>query len=587
MSISQPTAPEREAGPSSAASNGRPHSTWASTSSRRARRPEKGTGPGRWTTLLAGPTLAFALLQWMSSWGRLYPNVDTLAYLQSGESLLAGDGFARLGRPELHFPPAVPVGLASLADLLGSELAALRAWNVAWNLVVAVLVVALAHRFWGDRRRTVIAAWLAATAPGAAMIVKSGGASEAPATAGLLLALVLVHPLLTRNNPARAWPLVGGAALACGFAYLCRPETLLGSLIIGAAVVGSARYGADPAKRLGLAVRRGALFGLALVAVMAPYMSYLHTHTGSWSPTAKAQDVSMEAWRAVADDDRLARDRVLYAIAPDGVSLGGPTTPLLQLARDHPDEWLGIVGANVRRTSGILLVPGDQGWQVIPAPLLAAAVAMLVAERRRPGRLLLATVAAAPLLTSLVFFSLPRYLYPLGVLAMVPAAGALDWVWRRWGRRAGQAAVGAAVVMSLATGMTALNRAVPWSAQPLDAVAAAQWASQHLPTDARVMTRSYLVQHYVQREVVALPSASSDETLAFARRMGVTHLVLDDTLVERRRPELVSWLESDDPEGLRLVKRVDEHWGRGTVWALDPPPPPSDLPPLALGYVSD
>ena len=43
------------------------------------------------------------------------PTTDETAYLGSGMSLVAGDGFERGGEPELHFPPVVPVllGLAS------------------------------------------------------------------------------------------------------------------------------------------------------------------------------------------------------------------------------------------------------------------------------------------------------------------------------------------------------------------------------------------------------------------------------------------------------------------------------------------
>ena len=52
-------------------------------------------------------------------------------------------------------------------------------------------------------------------------------------------------------------------------------------------------------------------------------------------PTAKTQDVSIEAWRAVAENKRGDRDAVLYAIAPDGTRLNSYTRPLEELARDY------------------------------------------------------------------------------------------------------------------------------------------------------------------------------------------------------------------------------------------------------------
>ena len=103
------------------------------------------------------------------------------------------------------------------------------------------------------------------------------------------------------------------------------------------------------------------------------------------------------------------------------------------------------------------------------------------------------------------------------------------------------------------------------------------------------MTRSFHVQGYAQRDVVALPSGSYPEVLAFARRMGVDYLVADESTIRYRRPELYDTLMRSEgaPVGLALVHEFTQAGKTVKVYALDPPAPPTDQAPLPLGYVSD
>ncbi len=88
--------------------------------------------------------------------------------------------------------------------------------------------------------------------------------------------------------PRRMLACVGGAGLLVGLAYLTRPE--------GLAVALAARRGGDRRRLAGRTGRRAAraalVFCVALLLCVAPYVGYLHAHTGEWQLTAKSQDAS-------------------------------------------------------------------------------------------------------------------------------------------------------------------------------------------------------------------------------------------------------------------------------------------------------
>ncbi len=182
------------------------------------------------------------------------PSIDGVAYLEAGRNLVSGDGFVRAGHPELHFPPVVPTVLGLLASAT-DDLTAVRILDLVGGLALVAAIVAVAHRIGRDDRTTVLAAWLAPTAPGLLVLTKSGGGgSEAPATA-LVLAAALVamgpraHPTGSDGRPPAPGTAAGGRWLArgvgvgalVGVAYLTRPEALLPGLVVGLALVLSAR----------------------------------------------------------------------------------------------------------------------------------------------------------------------------------------------------------------------------------------------------------------------------------------------------------------------------------------------------------
>lgn len=513
------------------------------------------------------------------------PTSDETAYIASGTSLVDGHGFERDGRPELHFPPLVPVVLGLAAKVFGdAHTGAVWVAVAAGTASIAPLAL-LARRLAGDLAGTVTA-WIAALAPGLATLPATRGTgSETEYVLLVVAALWLVVAASDRDGSARLARLAGAGALA-GLAYLTRPEGLFIGLAIGAAVVVPGlllwRRRTPGAGRA--VVTAGAAFGLPLLVCVVPYVAYLHANTGSWSFTAKSQDVSLEAWHAVARGDRHARDQVLYALDESGYRFADERSSLTSLAREDPGGYLGIVGTN----AGELAV-NITGVTLLPLPVWALAVYGAWRHRgRSPTAVaLLVAAAALPLLTALAFFVQPRY------LVVVPAVGA---VLAGVGivhlpRRARAAVIGLALVLCAAMSVQAFrgDDAGWWHPdEHTDQRLAGEWIADHTDPDERIMTRSLVVAHYGERHAVPIPYDDLDTILDFARHYGVRYLVVDSAHVERLRPQLVPLLTTDDDvDGLRLVHELRAEGRTSRVFALDPAPPPTDERGPTLGFMGD
>ena len=282
---------------------------------------------------------------------------DASAYLRSGQSLWAGQGFRREGHPELHFPPLYPTVLGGLDRLLGDPKRAMVAATLVASTAVLLLVASLARRLGGDRAG-VAAVCIAALATGLTDVpVTSGSGNEVVFVLIVLAAIRLGILAHDRQGRARQLAAVGaGAMLGC--AYLTRPEGLLYSAVVAAILLAPivVRAARDRRSRVLAVVSMTA----GLLVFMIPYASFLHTNTGEWELTAKTNDVSIDAWRAVAAHDRRARDAEIYALADDGVSFENRPASLTALVRDDLDGYREIVETNLGRLTKEVAVPVER-----------------------------------------------------------------------------------------------------------------------------------------------------------------------------------------------------------------------------------
>ena len=505
------------------------------------------------------------------------PSVDETAYLRSGLSLAAGDGYERDGHAELHFPPLAPALLGATSHLVDDPHTG-TVWLtiVAGTVLVGVLTL-LAHRLAG-RDAAVATAWVAALAPGLATTPAARGAgSEAEYTLLVVGAVYLVVAAARREGTARL-ARVGGAGLLVGLAYLTRPEGLFVALPLGAAVVVVAARG----RRWRAGLVAVAVFALPLLVCVAPYASFLHTHTGRWELTAKTQDASIEAWHAVARSDRRARDEVLYALDDSGLHIEAERTPLTGLARDDPAGYAGILRTNV-----LALGKNVSGWWLLPLPVWALAVAGAWRSRDRRGIVLLAVVASVPVASALAFFVQPRYLIVTAAVATVLAGIAVPSL----PRRARGPTMAVMVVLLAGSSLGAFYGAggLGHPADHLDQRRAGEWIAAHTDAEDRVMTRSMVAAYYAERPTMAIPYADYDEIMTYARHYGAHYLVVDWYTAARLRPQLADLQHDDHPPGLRLVHEETAEGRTTRIFALDPvpPPPPRGEEAPALGFMGD
>jgi hypothetical protein len=549
---------------------------------------------------LRWPFLATFLVELLLVLGDRIPSVDSMSYFETGRNFVNGRGYTRNGAPEMHFPPIAPVSFGLLEKVFGNQMYALRTWELFWTLAAVGILTAVAWFISREDDVVVATAWIAVTVPGVvALSIRAGSGSELPVVVMLLasglLTLLAVDRTSDRSTAKRLGLLVGAGALV-GLAYLTRPEALMPGAVIGLAVVLFAlrEPGKTWGQRFALLVRNGAAFGFAALLFVAPYVNYTHANSGSWSLTSKTKDASIDAWRAVAQDDRLERDQILYSIQPDGVSLGPETVSLTAIAREHPRNWLTIAWINTTTIFGDYIGrPWETGptWELIPLFLTVPAIWQMWRTRRHGSTLLFVGLGAAPLATCFLFFALPRYLMmTTAVLIPFGAWGLVTWTNRLalGRRRLAWWVMGGLMVLSL---IVASWNLLPYSntAERTEQRTAGQWIAENTPKDARVMTRSFHVQGYSERDTVAMPSAEYRAMLEFARRMGVSYIVADENTIRRRRPEVYDILmrETGAPAGLKLVHQFTERGTRVKIYKLDPPAPPTLQPPLPLGYVSD
>ncbi len=507
-------------------------------------------------------------------------STDETAYQRSGESLVQGEGFERDGEPELHFPPLMPMMLGLTGRVFADPHTGTVVLTVVSGTALIVPLALLGRRVAGPWAG-VSTAWVAALAPGLATMPQiRGTGSEAEYTLFVVAALWFVVAAADRQGRARHQR-IAAAGLLVGLAYLTRPEGLFMALPLGVAVIaialrerGQRRPARDVAQLAGV-------FVAPIILCVVPYAAYLHNHTGQWQLTAKTQDASIEAWHAVARSDREERNEILYALDESGLRFSAEYSSLPTLAREDPSGYLAIIGTNAENLYETAL---DRTLLSLPVWLVAA----LGAWRHRRSKVvaLILGVGALPVATSLAFFVQQRYLLVTIALATVLVGIAVASVAPRLRHALAISVVSLVAVQAV---LTFRGDVAGWwhPVEQTEQRRAGEWIAAHTDADDRIMTRSMIVSFYAERPTVAIPHASLDEIVRFARHYGAQFLVADWYTVERLIPALELLRDNDELAGLRLVHEVSAEGRTARIFALEPAPPPSTEPPPALGFTGD
>ncbi len=492
----------------------------------------------RWAIGIAITLLALAL-RWPWAMQSRTVRWDEPDMLILARHLLRGDGYQVFGVPELTWPPLAPA-LAAVSLALGVPIdKALGVWHMIAGAIICGLLYGLSREVTEDERIAVIAGLLAAFSPLLAVWPLYWGSM----TESIFLALLMAgFWAMWRWFHGGGWEAASAAGLAFGTSYLARPEAL-------------GWWGVFLLVALGMAFwrRRGwrslALYVLATLLVVAPYVGYLYQHTGRLMLSGKlgitlALSVQITELGGQGNDFAAALDstgKEIMWLSPERFDIG-----VLDIVRSDPIGTLRRIRRNVRRLWTILFDP-------VLGPVLVGLIALGLWSRPWDRRRWIGEgfwVATLLPLAMFPFFHVqPRFLVPLMPVALVWAARGTVYL-ARW---ADDTFRGLLTARSRQTEwliiLVALLLVGQWWGQVLAArtgqaslapshQAAGLWLAEHTDPGDPVVSRNSEVGLYADRPLVAFPDASWEEVLAYIRARKARYLVVDDWEITRLRPQL-------------------------------------------------
>lgn len=484
---------------------------------------------GRWLALAV--TLLNLLATSYIAAVRLEPFADLATYYQEAQLIAQGKGFTqpikinvRTAATDAPYPTSdrfvYPIIVAAAIKLFGDSLAVANVVAAVSMALTALPLYALGQKLF-DARAALLAVVLFALNP-FYHVIGIQGWTDLTATLlyyGCLLAIAVYY--LAPSAHGALW---SGVLLA--LAALTREESIL--LALPLAVVWWWR-GRDA--RHGMLFAAGPLVGFALRA------TYLQQTFGNAFYTERPY-FFLPRWGLWYYLGTFTPSEYLDYVGGIGGAVSIRCYNLLRFVIDHfSDGWWYYTGIGM-----------------MPLTMLLGIVPALRLPLTPDQRALLKLFAGLITLQVLGGLGYPGYIdngqavrhgsFASPFILLVASAGLLAW-WVR--SRVGKLLVGAVVANYVLFAVVYLGVWGSTLTQPPyrgPIVLASDWARDHLPADAVLMTRRAAETHYFSgRTVVVTPSAPFAEMLAFARAHHVTHFVIGD--VERNgTPNLLQGIKT-------------------------------------------
>lgn len=487
---------------------------------------------------------------------------DEPIYLWLGRSFWTGLGFTSpAGHPELHHAPLYPLLSGALFALTGRAELASDVWYVLLGPLLALPVYFLARRLSVEgpgQGGALFAAGLVGVFPGLTSAVLYWGTMSEPLFLLLIYTAVAAAAWALDRDRAAAYALPG---LALGLAYLARPEgfvwiaSLAAFWLLAWALRGTLRRSRN---LLHLGVFVGA-FALAA----APYVLFLHRHSGKWMLTGKVS-ITWEIGEAVEKGDDVLYDRVTSTLDPATgdtrwASSGQGGRGLLTRLREEPAVVLGRLGRNGLHIARSSLTSPIFSLALL-LPVLWAVSALPWTRQRIEGYALLAA-AALPVAAFLTFHVQQRFFAP-AFPALLIAAATAGWELARRKGLLFRILLAFLLLGYLGWGhRQVIERGLAGSEFAHEA--SGRWLGRNTASNARILSRDLAISVYAGRGYVTSPRAPWPELLAYARQHGATHLVVDDHEIRTLRPYLGFLVDAPPPEVQLLASSRDRH---GTTW---------------------
>ncbi len=484
-----------------------------------------------------------------------------------GYNLLSGNGYTYSGYPELHFPPLHPIIAGLFCLLTGDFEMASNFENALFGGLLLFSVFAIARRIYGLQTAWLATVLLAIFPPLTVNVLYWGSMSEPPYLVLLFGGLALLLAALEDDRLG----MFAAAGAFLGLAYLTREEAIaFFGMFSVFALVWLWKGMKSRTSRMWYAL---GLFALPFVLLAAPYIWYLHVHTGQWMISGKLNIT----WKAGGDDDRgKSPDHLYHGLDSSGEEINW-------LSRER---FQGSVLQNVLTNPGGLVHRVIQHgyslkenffarinfWWVLSPLVVVGLFKQPWSRLRLRYEAFLITIIIVLMLVFLPLGFLVYYFAPAyPVFLMWTAKGALElggWLqdtvelWRgqslpnRHLKAAlGWLPAGMAALLLILTIPVAADRLI--HATYFGDKEAGLWLKAHTPADAKVMATDLAVALYADRRWVPSPNTDWIRFMKYARVRGANYLVVRDFRLETNRPELASVLHNGTPE-LELLYSFEE-----------------------------
>ena len=517
---------------------------------------------------------------------------DEPAYLMLGYNLMNGSGYSTTGiYPETHHPPLYPI-ISAIFHLLVRDFE--QASNLAYALFGGLLllpVFVVAQRVYGSQTAWLVAILLAIFPPLSISVLYWGGMTE-PLFLFLLYGGFAASLVGFEDNRAGMFT-AGGVLL--GLAYLTRSEAIV---YFGLILLFGLIWIRNRPPFSGFLSRYAfAGFLLSFVLVAAPFIWYLHSHTGQWTLSGKVNG-TVQSFDALLAGDWAAFDRENWGLDSSGkvVNWDSPDRFKGSLLREvvlaDPARFLHRVMVNCYRLKEQLFAKQVFWFGLVPLVFLAFFKEPWDRKRFIHEGFLI-TIILVLLLVFLPFGVMVRYFAPaFPVLLMWTARGTywvgtwmLDTLELIRGTPVSSKFLKAILVwMPGALVVLFLLMMAPKVAQGhLDGLSvgdkkAGLWLREHSAADAAIMSRDIAVSLYAGRRHVPSPNSDWPHVLQYARSYGANYLVASRRELTGLRPQLSFILGIGAPE-LELVFSFEESRDRTLVFRILP----SSKSPLTAG----
>lgn len=517
-----------------------------------------------WPWIAVGvAVLAGLALRWQYFTREEVIGTDGAWYATLGYNLLHGRGYTDItGATSTFYPPLYPISVGLVSLIVPNLELAGRLAALAPNLALIPLTYLLARQAF-DRRVAFVAALLTALLPA---LAQNGVLVLSESLYTLCLCGATLAGIATlRRSANRRWLWSGLTGAGLALAALTRTEGYPYAAIWTALLIAAywPRRRGDW-RRCGSVV---ATFAALYLLVLAPYLLFLHAHTGHWDLSGKvATNV------VIAYDGMPAEEDNYFSLSADGATMGGYAADRDSLLAELEQSPVGFV-KHYRQAllDELNLLPQT----ISPLLFLLAPIGLIFVRWPRDRRA--ARLAVLAMLTQLallpLFFLDQRFLLPMTPALLLFAAAGVVALAERFSRMMSVTRWHIPVVTWVAVLLVGwVTWFLPvlligpfgnydrWN-QAIESRDAGVWLKAHYPPGQAIMSRKPYVPFYSDGRLVELPQDNLDRILAYGRLHGARFLVVDERGIADVRPNLLPLLDGPAPPGLKLVYDWHERTG--------------------------